>query len=102
MAAAAGTAPRAAKWARRDRLLSLSTSRYAATSTSTQIGGLTKNTQRHPGPPDSRPPARTPTTGAAPTIAPHAPRALSRSVPWLKLVVRIDSPAGLLIGAPRP
>src|SRR6267154_2372766 len=58
MAPVAKMRPPVSKWARRARLLSLSTSRNAAMSTSAQIGGFTKNTHRQPGPPESKPPRK--------------------------------------------
>ena len=39
---------------------------------------------------------------AIPATPPHTPRAVLRSLPSLKLVVRIESAAGSVIAAPRP
>jgi hypothetical protein len=35
-------------------------------------------------------------------MPPYAPSAFTRSVPWLKLVVRMDSAAGVISAAPSP
>ena len=39
---------------------------------------------------------------ASPETAPQTPSARLRSVPWLNVVVRMDSPAGAIIAAPAP
>src|SRR5438477_10790994 len=71
--------------------------------TTAQIGGLMYSTHRQPGPAEMTPPRTTPRTPEKPPIAPHAPSALTRSVPTLKLVVRMDSAAGVIrAAAPRP
>src|SRR5438045_9153892 len=88
MAPVARMAPAVSKWARRARLLSLSTNRNAAMSTTTQIGGFTKNTHRQPGPPESRAPRKTQTAGGSPAIAPQGRRARGPSVPRLQGVAR--------------
>ena len=76
--------------------------RKIAASTSTAATGLTKNTQRQPGPSVSRPPSSTPAAEASPPTPPHTPRAVWRSLPSLKVVVRIESAAGSIIAAPVP
>jgi hypothetical protein len=86
----------------RARSRSPGTSRTVATSAATQTGRLTKNTQRHPGPSEITPPRNTPAVDPSPAIAPHAPNALWRSVPCVKVVVRIDSADGIIIAAPAP
>ena len=48
------------------------------------------------------PPASTPTAAPEPPIAPQMPSALFRSGPSSKLVVMIESAAGVMIAAPRP
>src|SRR6266498_3293383 len=78
------------------------TSRKAPARISAQTGRLTNSTHRHPGPWDSTPPRNTPAAAARPEIAPQTPSARLRSSPELKLVVRIDSPAGAIIAAPTP
>jgi hypothetical protein len=77
-------------------------SRYAAVITTAQIGTLMYSTHRQPGPAEMTPPRNTPKTPEKPPIAPHAPSALTRSVPALKLVVRMDSAAGVIRAAPIP
>jgi hypothetical protein len=70
--------------------------------TTAQIGTLMYSTHRQPGPAEMTPPRNTPRTPEKPPIAPHAPSALTRSVPTLKLVVRMDSGAGVIrAAAPR-
>src|SRR6266851_5039338 len=69
---------------------------------SAQTGRLTNSTHRQPGPCDSTPPRNTPAAAASPEIAPQVPSARLRSVPWLNVVVRMDSPAGAIIAAPAP
>src|ERR1700761_9150175 len=70
--------------------------------TTAQIGTLMYSTHRQPGPAVMTPPRNTPRTPEKPPIAPHAPSALTRSVPTLKLVVRMDSAAGVIrAAAPR-
>ena len=69
---------------------------------SAQTGRLTNSTHRHAGPWDSAPPGNTPAAAARPEIVPQTPSARLRSSPELRLVVRIDSPAGAIIAAPPP
>ncbi len=76
--------------------------RKIAASTSTAATGLTKNTQRQPGPSVSSPPSSTPAADASPPTPPHTPSAVWRSLPSLNVVVRIDSAAGSIIAAPAP
>ena len=76
--------------------------RKIAARTSTAATGLTKNTQRHPGPSVSSPPSSTPAADASPPTPPQTPRAVWRSLPSLKVVVRIESAAGSIIAAPAP
>src|SRR5690349_25015353 len=70
--------------------------------TTAQIGTLMYSTHRQPGPAEMAPPRNTPRTPEKPAIAPHAPSALIRSVPMLKLVVRMDRAAGVIRAAPIP
>jgi hypothetical protein len=70
--------------------------------TTAQTGRFTKNTQRHPGPCESRPPASTPMADASGIVPDQTPIALTRSVPPVNDVVRIDNAAGVIIAAPRP
>src|SRR6266516_1845031 len=90
------------KLAGRARCRSAGRRRAAPARMSTQTGRLTNSTHRHPGPWDSTPPRNTPAAAARPEIAPQTPSARLRSSPELKLVVRIDSPAGAIIAAPTP
>src|ERR1700694_1828184 len=48
------------------------------------------------------PPIRTPAAAPLPATAPHAPSALLRSLPSVKVVEMIESAAGVTIAAPRP
>ena len=48
------------------------------------------------------PPSRTPATAPNAPTAPQAPSAAFRSLPSAKVVVRIDSAAGVMIAAPSP
>src|ERR1700751_2567950 len=70
--------------------------------TTAQSGALMYSTHRQLGPDEMTPPRNTPRIPPRPPIAPHAPSALTRSVPVLKLVVRADSAAGVIRAAPRP
>ena len=48
------------------------------------------------------PPARTPAAAPKPPTAPHAPSAMLRSRPSVKVVVRIESADGVIVAAPSP
>jgi len=81
---------------------SFGSSASAPAATATQIGGFTKNTQRHPGPWASRPPKNTPAAAATPLMAPQAPNAVSRSLPSRKVVVSAERAAGAMSAPPTP
>ena len=65
-------------------------------------GTLTKKIHSQPRYLVRTPPASTPTAAPEPPIAPQIPSALFRSAPSSKVVVMIESAAGVMIAAPRP
>src|SRR4030081_1671314 len=65
-------------------------------------GTLTKKIQPQPGPSVSGPPSSAPIVPPTPPAELHAPSALLRSRPSLKVVIRIASPVGVLIAADIP
>ena len=76
------SAPGVSKLASPDRRgASPLTSRYAAMTTTAQIGTLMYSTHRQPGPAAMTPPRNTPMAPEKPPIAPQAPSAFTRSVP---------------------
>ena len=66
------------------------------------IGTFTNSTHSHPAHSVSMPPASTPTAPPEPATAPQTARALLRSAPSAKVVVRIESADGEISAAPRP
>jgi hypothetical protein len=101
MLAVTSTAPTASKPPGTDRPWSAFRIRNAPNSTSAASGRLTKNTHRQPNSWVSSPPKNNPTIEAIPLIPAHTPSALCRSESW-KVVVRMDSAAGVIIAAPKP
>ena len=81
---------------------SAGSSRNVASSDSATIGRLTNSTQRQPGPSASRPPRETPMAAPIAEMPPQIPSAVLRSLPSVKVVVRIESAAGAMIAAPTP
>src|SRR5256885_1443781 len=71
-------------------------------STSAPTGTLTQKIHSQPRYFVSTPPASTPTAAPLPPSAPQIPRALFRSAPSSKLVMTIESAAGVMIAPPSP
>src|SRR4029077_5996521 len=71
-------------------------------STAAPTGTFTKKIHSQPRYFVNTPPASTPTAAPLPPSAPQIPRALFRSVPSSKLVITIESAAGVMIAPPRP
>jgi hypothetical protein len=74
----------------------------ASASEAKPIGTLTRKIHCHESRSVSTPPRSTPAAAPNPPTAPHAPRAMFRSRPSSKVVVRIESAAGEIVAAPSP
>ena len=101
MLAVTSTAPTASKPPGTDRPWSAFRIRNVPNSTSAASGRLMKNTHRQPNSWVSSPPKNNPTIVAIPLTPAHTPSALCRSESW-KVVVKMDSAAGVIIAAPKP
>ena len=95
------TAPRTSKPGSRSSRLSVSRI-GAAISEMIPTGTLTQKIQGHESTSTRMPPMRTPAAAPTPPTAPHAPRAMLRSRPSRKVVVRMERAAGEIVAAPSP
>ena len=95
------TAPRTSKLdARTSRLSASSTGASAIAASPT--GMLRKKIHSQLSASVKTPPSSTPAAAPNPPTAPQTPSAMLRSLPSVKVVIRIESAAGAMIAAPRP